>query len=214
VNYARLVGQLARLTARIEAQRAEADSWRAEQCAAADRAVGRAEAAVREAENEVRDARGQIEAVDAAAMRLWRELARLLGPHDRRLGDAPGPVPGATASPAALLDGVRELLARARRPATLPSGAYPLMAVFGILGAGAASALALAARLGGARYGGDLAVGLPVLGLVITLLGPAVGLVPAKLLADRRHAILGPRAAVVVMAAGLAATAVLFVLSR
>ena len=47
-----------------------------------------------------------------------------------------------------------------------------------------------------------------------TLLGPFVGLAPAWLLADRRHATLGPRPVVLVLIAGLATTGALFALWR
>ncbi|HEX5597621.1 MAG TPA: hypothetical protein VFX61_16620 [Micromonosporaceae bacterium] len=212
-EYARLIEQLAGVAARVEAQRAEAELWRQQQCAAAERAVARAEAAVRQAEEEIEAARRQIQTVDAAAAELWQELGRRL-PVAHRLGDPPAPTPGATASPETLLDGVQELLDHARRPRFLPSSVYPLLAVLGALGAGAAYALGFAARLGGARHGGDLASGLPALSLVVTLLGPLVGLVPAKLLAERRHAVLNPRAVVIVVAAGLVSTATLFALFR
>ncbi len=73
-------------------------------------------------------------------------------------------------------------------------------------GAVVAYALGAAARALAAGYSGDLAVGLPVLALVVTLLGPVVGLAPARLLADRRHAVLGPRPMIVVLVAGLVTT--------
>ena len=44
---------------------------------------------------------------------------------------------------------------------------------------------------------------MPVLALMVTLLGPLVGLVPARVLADRRHAVLGPRPITVVLGAGV-----------
>jgi hypothetical protein len=123
-------------------------------------------------------------------------------------------VPGATADPVTLLAGVRDLLDRTRQPGDLPGSVNPLLALCGVAGAVLAYALGGAARAAGDRYGGELAVGLPVLALVVTLLGPLVGLVPAKVLADRRHAVLGPRPVAVVLVAGLLTTVLLLALTR
>ncbi|MEV4755001.1 hypothetical protein AB0J86_07795 [Micromonospora sp. NPDC049559] len=212
-SYPALIRQLAELTARVEAQRAEAETWYADQCAAADRAVRAATEAVRRAEEEVAAATEEVEAVDAEAAHLWQLFRSRLGAAGR-LGDPPAPAPGATAAPVTLLDGVRELIERAKRPEELPGSTNPLLVLFGVLGAAAAYALGAGARLVGDRYGGDLAVGMPVLALVVALLGPFVGLAPAKLLADRRHAALGPRPVAVVVAAGLVTTGLLFALVR
>lgn len=212
-DYARLVRQLARLTTHVEAQRAEADTWYDQQCAAAEQAVSEAQEAVRAAEAEQAAAERAVVSVDSTTLRLWRELSDALGP-GRRLGAAPAPDPNATGEPAMLVDALRELVGRAKRPDSLPGSTRPLLAVFGVLGAGAAYALAVAAQSLSSRYGEDLATGMPVLGLVVTLLGPVIGLVPAKLLAERRHATLDPRAVVVVLGAGLACTAALLALAR
>ncbi|MCM0679141.1 hypothetical protein NCC78_31400, partial [Micromonospora phytophila] len=99
-------------------------------------------------------------------------------------------------------------------PGDLPGSVNPLLAFCGAAGAVLAYALGTASRAAGDRYGGDLAVGMPVLALVVTLLGPLVGLVPAKVLADRRHAVLGPRPVAVVLAAGVLSTALLLALAR
>jgi hypothetical protein len=198
----------------VAAQRAEADGWYERQCAAAERAVRSAERAVQQAGREVSAALEEVEVVDAEASHLWQVFRGRLGAAAGRLGDPPGPAPGASAAPGTLLDGVRDLLDRAKQPTELSGSADPLLAIFGLLGAVAAYALGAAARLLGDRYGGDLAVGMPVLALVVTLLGPFVGLAPAKLLADRRHAALGPRPVVVVVVAGLVTTGVLVALLR
>jgi hypothetical protein len=214
-SYAPLVRQLADLAARVDAERAEADDWYDRQCAAADRAIANAEQAVRRAETEVAAARAEVEAVEAEALHLWQVLRGRLGSAaGRRTGGPPGPAPGATSDPAALLDGVRELLDRTKQRGELPTSAYPLLAMFGLIGAAAAAGLAVLARIAGERSGGELAVGMPVLALVVTLLGPLVGLAPAKLLADRQHAGLDPRAVAAVVLAGLVTTGSLFVLLR
>jgi hypothetical protein len=213
-SYLLLIRQLAEVTSRVEAQRVEADGWYERQCAAAERAVQQASLAVRRAEEELAAAREHVEAVDAEVSHLWQVFRSRLGSAGGRLGEPPGPAPGATVAPGALLDGVRDLIDRAKQRDELPGSANPLLVVFGLLGAAAAYALGTGARLLGDRYGGDLAVGMPVLALVVTLFGPFVGLAPTKLLADRRHAALGPRPVAVVLVAGLVTTGALLALLR
>ncbi|MEW2378170.1 hypothetical protein AB0883_18985 [Micromonospora sp. NPDC047812] len=213
-SYAAQIRRLAELSARVRVQRAEAHTWHAQQCAAAERAVADAEAELRRAERELVDAREEQERVDAEVADLWQLLRGRLGGSGRRAGGPPAPVPGATGDPAPLLAGVRDLLNRTRQPGDLPGSVNPLLALCGVAGAVLAYALGGAARAAGDRYGGELAVGLPVLALVVTLLGPLVGLVPAKVLADRRHAVLGPRPMTVVLVAGLVTTVALLVAGR
>jgi hypothetical protein len=211
-TYAAQVRRLAELTDRVATQRAEARTWYEQQCAAADRAVTEAAEQVRRAEAEVGAARELVERVDTEVAHLWQQLRGRTG--TRRLSDPPGPARDATGDPVPLLRGVRELLDRAGQPGELPGSVNPLLAFCGVAGAVVAYALGAAARAVGDGYGGDLAVGMPVLALVVTLLGPVAGLVPARLLADRRHATLGPRPMTVVLLAGLTSTALLLVLAR
>lgn len=212
--YDRLIRRLAAVTAEADAQRAEADAWYERQCASAERAVREAERALRRAEAELAAAQEEADRTEAEVSHLWRTLRGRLGGATRRIGDAPVPVKGRSEDPEALLEGARELLERVRQPGELPSSTQPLLVFFGMLGAAAAYALGLAARAAGARYGGDLAVGLPVLGLLVTLLGPVVGLAPAKVFADRRYAGLDVRAVLLVLAAGLVTTAGMFAAFR
>ncbi|MEQ4303529.1 hypothetical protein ABNF97_19455 [Plantactinospora sp. B6F1] len=215
-SYAQAIRRLAELTGRAEAERAEANAWYERQCAAADRAVHDAAQAVRRAEAEVTAAQQEVDRTEAESIHLWSILRGQFGTADRRVGEPPVPRNGvgAPVDVEALLDGVRELLDRARKPGELPPGARPLLAFFGVLGAAAAYALGMVARAVGDRYGGDLAVAMPVLGLLVTLLGPVVGLAPARALADRRHAGLDVRSALVVVVAGLLTTGALFALLR
>ncbi|SCL28630.1 hypothetical protein [Micromonospora inyonensis] len=213
-SYAACLRRLAELTARAATQRAEAESWHERQCAAAERAVREAAEQVRRAEAEVAEATELVERVDTEANHLWQVLRGRLGAGARRLGDPPGPARGASGDPTVLLDRARELLDRTRQPGDLPGAVNPLLALCGALGAVVAYAVGAGARVAGERYGGDLAVGLPVIALVVSLLGPLIGLGPAKLLADRRHALLGPRPMAIVLAAGLATTALLFTVAR
>jgi hypothetical protein len=213
-SYAGSIRQLAELTGQADAERAEAETWYERQVTAADRAVRDAEQSVRRAEAELAAAQQEVDATEAEVIHLWSTLRGQLGAADRRIGEPPVPRNGAPADTETLLDGVRELLDRARKPGELPSAARPLLAVFGVLGAAGAYALGVAARAVGIRYGGDLAVAMPVLALLVTLLGPVVGLAPARVLADRRHAGLDVRAVLVVVGAGLVTTGVLFALFR
>jgi hypothetical protein len=198
----------------VTAQRAEADAWYERQRGKADQAVWEATEAVRLAEEALAAARTEVEMTDAETAHLWHTLRGRLGPAARRAGRPPVPVPGAAADPVTLLEGVRDLLDRTRQPGELPASVQPLLAFFGIFGAAVAYGLGLAARAVGDRYGGDLAVGMPVLALVVTLLGPLVGLAPARLLADRRHAGLDVRPVAVVVVSGLITTAALVALYR
>ncbi|MEU8421869.1 hypothetical protein AB0C15_13435 [Micromonospora sp. NPDC048835] len=212
-TYAAQLRRLADLTARVREQRAEAHTWHERQCAAAERAVAEATDQLQSAEEELDAAREQQERVDAEVAHLWQQVRSRLGA--RRLGGPPTPANGVGATdPVPLLAKVRDLLDRAGQPGELPSSVNPLLALCGVAGAVLAYGLGAGARALGTGYGGDLAVGLPVLALVVTLLGPLVGLAPARVLADRRHAVLGPRPITVVIGAGLLTTVLLLALGR
>ncbi|MET8308863.1 hypothetical protein [Micromonospora sp. NPDC005173] len=213
-TYAAQLRRLAELTARVREQRAEAHTWYDRQCAAADRAVADAVEQVQRAEEELVAAREEQERVDAEVAHLWQQLRERLGAGARRLGGPPAPANGGAANPALLLSRARDLLDRAGQPGELPGSVNPLLALCGVAGAVLAYALGAGARALGVGYGGDLAVGMPVLALVVTLIGPLVGVVPARVLADRRHAVLGPRPITVVLGAGLLTTALLLILGR
>ncbi|MDG4797389.1 hypothetical protein [Micromonospora sp. WMMD1082] len=211
-TYAAQLRRLAELTARVHEQREEARIWYEQQCAAADRAVAESADEVNRAEREVLAAREAQERVDAEVAMLVQELNARLGGGGRRAGAPPAPAPDATGDPVALLEAVRDLLRRTGQPGELPGNVNPLLALCGVAGAVLAYALGAGARALGERNDGDLAVGLPVLALVVTLLGPVLGLIPTRLIADRRHAVLSPRPVLVVVAAGLATTLLLLTL--
>ncbi|MFG1842532.1 hypothetical protein [Micromonospora sp. NPDC049175] len=212
-TYAAQLRRLADLTARVGEQRAEAHTWYERQCAAAERAVADATEQVQDAEVELVEAREQQERVDAEVAHLWQQVRTRLGA--RRLGGPPAPAAsGGGTDAVVLLTRARDLLDRAGQPGELPGSVNPLLALCGVAGAVLAYALGLGARALGVGYGGDLAVGMPVLALVVTLIGPLVGLAPARVLADRRHAVLGPRPIIVVLGAGLLTTALLLALGR
>ncbi|TDC68502.1 hypothetical protein E1193_31160 [Micromonospora sp. KC606] len=210
-TYAAHVRRLAELAGRVRTQRAEAQAWHDQQCAAAERAVAEAVERLRRAEAELTEARSMVDRVEAEVAHLWAELRGRLRLGARRLGPPPGPARDATGDPVDALRAARDLLERAGQPGELPGSANPLLALCGVAGALLTYALGAGARAVGERYGGDLAAGMPVLALVVTLLGPLAGLAPAKRLADRRHALLGPRPAGIVLVAGLATTVALLV---
>ncbi|MBL6278003.1 hypothetical protein JMF97_17750 [Micromonospora fiedleri] len=208
-TYAAQLRRLAELTARVQQQRDEAHAWYEQQCAAADRAVAESAEEVNRAERELAAARETQERVDAEVAVLWQELNARLGGGGRRAGAPPAPTPDATGDPLPLLEGARDLLRRTRQRGELPGNVNPLMLLCGLGGAVLAYALGAGARALGDRTDGELAVGLPVLALVITLLGPVLGLIPARLIADRRHATLTPRPVLLVITAGLTTTLLL-----
>ncbi|MEU6023708.1 hypothetical protein [Micromonospora sp. NPDC047134] len=208
-TYAAALRRLAELTARVREQQAEAHSWYEQQCAVADRAVAESAEEVNRAERELVAARETQERVDAEVSVLWQELNARLGGGGRRAGAPPTPRADAIGDPLPLLEGVRDLLRRTRQRAELSGKVNPLMLLCGVGGAVLAYALGVGARALGARSEGELAVGLPVLALVITLLGPVLGLLPARLIADRQHAVLTPRPVLLVVSAGLTTTLLL-----
>ncbi|WBB52780.1 hypothetical protein [Verrucosispora sp. WMMD573] len=211
-TYTAQLRRLAELAARVREQRAEARDWYDQQCAAADRAVAESADEVNQAERELAAAREAQERVDAEVAVLWQELNSRLGGGGRRAGAPPMPAPEATGDPVALLEGVRDLLRRTRQPGELPGNLNPLLALCGVGGGVLAYVLGAVARALAARNDGDLAVGLPVLALVVTLLGPVLGLIPARLIADRRHAVLSPRPVLIVVITGLTTTLLLLAL--
>lgn len=212
MSYQEAIGRLASRYASVDAQRAEAARWYERQVAAAARAEREAEEAVAAAEAEVAAAEALVERIDAEAEELWRTTVRRLGTAASRYGGPPPPAvlpSGESYNPDQVLEGTQELLDTTWRPGRMPRSAYPWLGLFSVLGAGVAYALGEVARWAGREYGGDLAVGLPVLALVVTLIGPLVGLWPAKVLADRRHVSLDPPTVLLVVGAGAAMTAAL-----
>jgi len=213
-EYAALMRELADAGARAQRRRDEVRRWYDQQVRAAADALEEAQREARDATAAAATAEARVVNVDAEAAELWSLLGRRLGPGARRLGEPPDPAPPADSDtdPLQLLDGVRELLDDARQARQLTGRTYPLLALFGLLGAAIAAALAHGLRVAARETGGDLAVGLPVVALIVALLGSFAGLVPAKRLADRRGAALDAGSVAVVVAVGLATAGALLVL--
>lgn len=207
MGYQDAMERLASRYASVDARRAEADDWYERQLAAAARAEGEAEAALAAAETELTAARTLVERVDREAEELWGRTVRLLGSAARIFDGPPPPIvlpPGNAHNPDQILDDTRRDLEKWARPGRMPPKAYPLLMLWSALGAGVAFGLREAARWAGREYGGDLAVGLPVLAFVVTVLGPLAGLWPAKVVADHRHVTLDPATIAVAITTGLA----------
>jgi hypothetical protein len=215
MTYHEAIDRLADMYAGVDAQRAEADQWYERQVEAAERAEREATAAVESAQKALDAATELVERIDAEAEEVWRTTVRRLGPAAERYGGPPPPGPlrgGEEYNPHQLIEAASDLLDQTWRPGRMPQKAFPTLVVLSALGAALAFALREAALWAGRSYGGDLAVGLPVLALVVTLVAPFVGLWPARVVADRRHVALDATTIAVVLAAGLATTVALFLL--
>lgn len=186
-SYRELVAGLARRYEEYTAEREEITSWYAHEQAAADAALDRAAEAVERATAEVAQARSLVERTDLEAHRLWLRLQDRSG----RPGLPPEPALAAPANtdPARLLHEVAMKLEEAQRARRerreLPGWTSPALVVFGVLGAAVGYAVAYAARSAAPQIGGDIDAFAPVLRMIVTALAPLLGLVPAKLLADR-----------------------------
>ncbi|MDQ7906128.1 hypothetical protein RB614_16575 [Phytohabitans sp. ZYX-F-186] len=216
MTYHTAIDKLARTYTEVDAQRTEADEWYERQVAAAARAVDEAAGAVEAAQRALDTATELVTRIDAEAEEVWRTTVRRLGPPAARYAAAPPPGHPHTDEeydPDQLIAMASELLDKTWRPGRMPQAAFPTLVVLSALGAAVAFALREAALWAGRSYGGDLAVGLPVLALVVTLVAPFVGLWPARVVADRRHVSLDATTITVVLTTGLATTVALYLLT-
>jgi hypothetical protein len=218
-SYRDLMVRLARRHDELAAERAGIATWHGQQQAAAQAAVDRAAGAVARAGAEVEEARSIVERTDLEVHRLWRRLEDRVG----QLGPPPDPSPSALPSPVAESDDdpdrwLREAEQRLDRPAQvrreLPGWVSPLLVVFGVVGTGAGYAAAQGARWAALRIGGDFGVFAPVLEQIVLLLAPFLGLLPAKVVADRTEGRLDGGRIAVVLVVGLLTFGVLVVARR
>jgi hypothetical protein len=210
-SYRDLVARLARRHDELAAERAEIATWYAQQQSAAQAAVDRAAEAVARAVAEVEEARSIVERTDLEAHRLWLRLEDRVG----QIGKPPDPAPVSDSGkdPIPWLQQVAHRLDRpVRTRRELPGWVSPLLVVFGAVATGAGYAAAHGARWAALRIGGDLGVFAPVLEQIVMLLAPFLGLVPAKLLADRTEGRLDGGRIGVVLVAGLLTLGALVVL--
>lgn len=206
-DYQLLMARLAELDAEARADRAEAQNWYAQQCANADAAVEAAQAAVRRSAAEVAAARRDAERVQADAAILWTDYVHQVGPPAERFGRTlPRPVVPQQRAGRDAADYLHEVRTRVAAPARAGAAGDPaqwILVVFGLAGGVLGFLAGAALRWAGARAGGDLAVVLPVLALIVTLVGPAVGVVGAKRWTDRRHVTLDATGVALVLVVGL-----------
>jgi hypothetical protein len=217
-DYRDVLGRLTGLADEAAAHRAEAQRWYEQRCAAADAAERTAEDAVRQAQLEVRTAQRELDEVDARAAGLWSDFVHRVGPSAERFGrTVPEPVvprQRGDRRPADYLQDVVTRLAYTEPSRPLTNGTQVLFGVFGAIGGAVGFALATALRWGGREAGGDLAVGLPVVALIVMLTGPVLGVIGAKRVADRRGVPLDAAAVGVLLLAGLVTVGLLYTALR
>jgi hypothetical protein len=112
------------------------------------------------------------------------------------------------------LQEVRTRLAYTEPARPLTNATQALFALFGAIGGAFGFAVASALRWAGLQAGGDLAVGLPVVGLIVMLTGPVLGVIGAKRVADRRGVPLDAAAVGVLLLAGLVTVGLLYAVLR
>lgn len=217
-DYRAVLRRLTALADEAAEHRAEANGWHDDRAAAADEAERVAEEAVQQALRGVREAQRDLEEVDARAAGLWSEFVHRVGPSAERFGrTVPEPVvprQRGDHGPEEYLQEVATRLAYTPPPRPLTNATQALLALFGALAGAVGFALAEALRWAGRQAGGDWAVGLPVVALIVMLLGPVLGIGPAKLLADRRGIGMDAATVAVVLVTGLVAAGVLYVALR
>ncbi|WP_157241107.1 hypothetical protein [Catenuloplanes japonicus] len=208
-EYRELIRSLAGIGAEVDAHRAEARQWY-------ERTVANAEAKHREAQQRavacaqrLRDANRHADDIDMRVYGLWEDVRARAG----RVSSAPTPLMPPDEDPRDADEWLMEArvqMARSGRLPELSAQTRRVMVMFGVLGGLLAGLAGFGVRAAGRSVGGDLAVVLPVLALLLTLaLGPIVALLAAKVYADRRGAVLeaGSVSALVISAlvtAGLA----------
>ena len=217
-GYRGLVRQLAGLDAAAAADRDEATQWHDERMAAAADKLRIAEEDVRTAERAVRAAQKSREGVEAEVADAWSSYVHQTGGKAERFGiTAPEPtIPQQRdRSPD---DYLQEAAATARRAPAPPrplTGATTIMfAAFGFLGGACGVAAHQVLRWAGREAGGDWAVGLPVLALIVMLVGPVLAVFGAKRVADRRGVGLDATAIATVLVTGLFTAALLWAAVR
>jgi hypothetical protein len=212
-GYRGLLRRLAGLDAAAAADRAEALTWHDERVTAADDKVRRADEDVAAAELAVRDARRERERIDAEVAGLWATFVHDTGPRAERFGRTP---PEATVPRQRGRDAHEYLeeaaaTSRYQPPARPLSGVTSAMfAAFGFLGGACGVVAHQLLRWAGRAAGGDWAVGLPVLALIVMVVGPVLAVFGAKRVADRRGVGLTASSIATVLIAGLLTAGVLW----
>jgi hypothetical protein len=212
-GYRGLLRRLAGLDAAAAADRAEAVSWHDERVAAADDRVRAADDDVRAAEQAVREAQRAREEIDAEVRGLWATFVHDAGPRAERFGRTP---PEATVPRQRDRD-AHEYLEEAEKtsryqppPRPLTGVTSAMFAAFGFLGGSCGVVAHQLLRWAGREAGGDWAVALPVLALIVMVVGPVLAVFGAKRVADRRGVGLNASAIATVLIAGLLTAGILW----
>ena len=211
-GYRGLLRRLAGLDAAAAADRAEAIGWHDEKVAAADDKVRTADEDVRAAERAVHDARREREKIDAEVRNLWVAFVHDTGGRAERFGHTPEPmVPRQRDRDAH--EYLEEAAAKVRYqppPRPLTSVTSAMFAAFGFLGGACGVVAHQLLRWAGREAGGDWAVGLPVLALIVMLVGPVLAVFGAKRVADRRGVSLTASSIATVLITGLLTAGILW----
>ncbi|GGQ63558.1 hypothetical protein [Couchioplanes azureus] len=214
-DYRSVIRKLTNLDEEAAAHRAEARTWHDTRAQEADEAVRQADRRVLQAQAAVRAAQRGLEEVDARAAVLWAEFSHRAGRVAERFARAPQPaIPRQRDRDAE--DYLREAATAAAwtPPAKPLKGATFLYAGLGALGGAVGLAAWSLLRWAGREGGGDLAVGLPVVALIVALLGPILAVVAAKRVADRGATPLDASAVTTVLIAALVTAGVILAAVR
>ena len=202
-SYRELISSLAGIDAEQDGHRAEAHEWYERTVANADARYREAEQHATACDQRLRDASRHDQDIEMRVYDAWREAGSRFG----RVGAAPVPTPppeGDTRGAEEWLMEAHAQLARSGRRPVLPEQTRNILAGLGVLGGLLAGLAGFGVRAAGRPVGGDLAVVLPVLALLLTLaLGPILALLAAKVYADRRGAVLESGAVTVLVVASL-----------
>ncbi|MEV6491872.1 hypothetical protein AB0M20_25145, partial [Actinoplanes sp. NPDC051633] len=181
-GYRGLLRRLAGLDAAAAADRAEAVTWHDERVAAADEKVRAADEDVRAAEQAVEAAYREREQIDAEVRGLW---ATFVADHPRaeRFGRTPPDATVPRQRDRAAHEYLEDAAATSRYqppPRPLSGVTSAMFAAFGFLGGACGVVAHQLLRWAGRAAGGDWAVALPVLALIVMLVGPVLAVFGAK----------------------------------
>ena len=216
-DYRGVIRKLTHLDDEAATHRGEAHDWHDTRAAEADNAVKAADQRIHEARAAIKAAQDDLDKIDVEVAQQWADFAHKAGRVAERMGPkAPAPmVPHQRDRTAE--DYLQEAKTAAGwnpTPRAPTGGGSILYAALGALGGAVGLAAWSALRWAGHEAGGDWAVGLPVVALVVALLGPILAVVTAKRVADRRSVQLDASAVATVLIAALIAAGLIFSLVR
>jgi hypothetical protein len=183
----------------------------------ADEVVRAAEADALEAEQALREAQRERESIDARAAGIWSDFVHDGGGVPERYGRTlPAPaVPRQRDRDAdEFLQEAVAMMKYTPPPRPLSGATTAMFAAFGFMGGAVGVAAHQVLRWAGREAGGDWAVSLPVLALIVLLLGPVLAVFGAKRVADRRGVGLDTSAVATVLITGLLTAGLLWTALR